>query len=222
MNDAHRQAVPVPRPRHDPMPLAVLISGSGSTMQNLAERISAGQLNATISIVISSKENAGGVNLAQELGLPVFVVPRKAYETAEAFSDHVFGMIRDAQADLVCLAGFLSLLAIPEDFILRVINVHPALLPAFGGEGMYGKRVHQAVIDAGCKITGCTVHFCDQSYDTGPILHQRACAVHDDDTPDALAGRVSQEERLAYPEAINRLANEQLELAGRRIQPRRT
>jgi phosphoribosylglycinamide formyltransferase-1 len=201
------------------MRLAVLISGSGSTMVNLAEQINAGSLNATISTVISSKESAQGVGRAEALGLPAFVVPRKTYDSAAAFSEHVFKLVRDAEADVVCLAGFLSLLTIPDDFRLRVINVHPALLPAFGGEGMYGKRVHQAVIEAGCRITGCTVHFCDQTYDTGPIITQRSCPVQDDDTAETLVARVAEQERLAYPEAINRLANERLKVEGRRTRP---
>ena len=211
---------PVPAPRHDPIRLAVLISGSGSTMFNLADRIEAGELNASIGLVISSKEDAAGLERARERNLPAFVVPRKAYDNANAFSDHVFGLIRDAEADLVCLAGFLSLLAIPEDFALRVINVHPALLPAFGGEGMYGKHVHRAVLEAGCKVTGCTVHFCDQHYDTGPIIHQRPCRVDDHDTAETLAARVAAEERTAYPEAIHWLATERLEVEGRRTRPR--
>lgn len=206
----------VPQPRHAPMRLAVLISGSGSTMVNLAEQINARRLNASIGAVISSKEQAKGLNKAHDLKLPSFVVPRPAYESIEAFSEHVFDLARDAGADLVCLAGFLSLLHIPNDFHLRVINVHPALLPAFGGEGMYGRHVHQAVIDAGCKISGCTVHFCDQHYDTGPIIWQRACRVEDSDTAESLAERVGEQERQAYLEAIEWLASQRLMVAGKR------
>jgi len=206
----------VPPPRHDPIRLAVLISGGGSTMTNLADRIDAGELSASIGLVISSKEDAKGLTLARERGVETFVIPRKAYDTPEDFSEHVFGLIRDAEADLVCLAGFLSLLSIPDDFMLRVINMHPALLPAFGGEGMYGKHVHRAVLEAGCRITGCTVHFCDQHYDTGPVIHQRSCHVDDADSADTLAARVAEQERLAYPEAIHWLASERLAVEGRR------
>ena len=206
----------VPEPRHDPMRLAVLLSGSGRSMVNLAERIDAGTLPASIGIVISSKEQAAGLERARERSLPNFVVPRKAYDSAEDFSAHVFDLVRDAGADFVCLAGFLSLLSIPDDFRLRVINIHPALLPAFGGEGMYGKRVHQAVLDAGCKVTGCTVHFCDQSYDTGQILVQRTCCVADDDDAASLAARVFEQEQAAYPEALRLLARGGITIEGRR------
>jgi formyltetrahydrofolate-dependent phosphoribosylglycinamide formyltransferase len=207
----------VPRPRHDPLRLAVLISGGGTTMASLARQIQLGELHASIATVIGSREQAAGLNVAKdEFDLPTFVVPRKAYDSAAAFSEHVFGLARDAEADLVCLAGFLSLLVIPDDFAWRVINVHPALLPAFGGDGMYGKRVHQAVLDAGCKVTGCTVHFCDQHYDTGPIIEQRACRVADDDTVDSLAARVAEQERAAYPEAIRLIGEHPLEIEGKR------
>jgi len=207
----------VPPPRHDPIRLAALISGTGGTMRHLAEQIQTGALNASIATVISSKEQARGLKVAREHHLPNFVVPRQAYDEVADFSEHVFGLVRDAQADLVCLAGFLSLLRIPDDFNLRVINIHPALLPAFGGPGMYGKHVHRAVLEAGCKVSGCTVHFCDQSYDTGPILAQHACAVRDDDTVESLAARVGEQERQAYPEAIQKLSTQRLKLEGRRI-----
>ncbi|MFA9477802.1 phosphoribosylglycinamide formyltransferase [Phycisphaerales bacterium AB-hyl4] len=205
-----------PTIRHDTIRLAVLISGGGTTMQNLADLINVGQLNARISVVISSNDKAKGLERANNLKLPSFVVPRKGYDSPEEFSDHVFSLIRDAKADLVCLAGFLSLLHIPDDYQHRVINIHPALLPAFGGQGMYGQHVHQAVLDTGCKVTGCTVHFADNEYDRGPILIQRTCPVEDDDTPETLAGRVAEQEKLAYPEAIRLIAEGRVTIEGRR------
>jgi formyltetrahydrofolate-dependent phosphoribosylglycinamide formyltransferase len=208
----------VPQPRHDPTRLAVLISGSGTTLANLLQWIDNGQLNASVAAVISSKEQVKGLQIAESRDIPSFVVPRKTYDDVAAFSQHLFGLVRDAEADLVCLAGFLSLLHIPDDFYLRVINIHPALLPAFGGPGMYGKHVHAAVLEAGCKVSGCTVHFCDQSYDTGPIIAQRTCPVDDADTPESLAERVFEQECIAYPEAIEKLASERLEVSGRRTQ----
>ncbi|MEX0655449.1 MAG: phosphoribosylglycinamide formyltransferase [Phycisphaeraceae bacterium] len=202
--------------KHDPIRLAVLISGGGTTMQNLADLIHAGQLNARITAVISSSDKAAGLQRASALKLPSFVVPRKAYDTAEAFSDDLFRLIRDAHADLVCLAGFLSLITIPDDYTHNVLNIHPALLPAFGGEGMYGRHVHQAVLDTGCKVTGCTVHFADNEYDRGPILIQRTCPVAEDDTPETLAARVADQEKLAYPEAIRLIADGRVTIEGRR------
>jgi len=185
-------------------------------MVNLAQRIQADQLNASIATAISSREGVMGIARAEELGLPTLVVPRKAYNAAEPFSEHVFDLVREAEADYVCLTGFLSLLNIPADYRLRVMNVHPSLLPAFGGEGMYGKHVHRAVLESGCKITGCTVHFCDQQYDTGPILHQRSCRVADDDTPESLSARVGEQEAEAYPEALQLLTRRRITVDGRR------
>jgi len=208
-----------------PLRLAILLSGSGRTLQNLADQINRSQLNAKIVTVISSNPDAYGLVRAKNLDLPTHVVSRKDSDTASGFSDLVYQHIRNADAQLVCLAGFLCLLPIPDDFTHRVINIHPALLPSFGGKGMYGHRVHQAVIDAGCKVTGCTVHYCDQTYDTGPIIVQRTCPVLENDTPgtpgpgtpDTLAQRVFEEECIAYPHAIRLIA------AGRvTIEPRHT
>ena len=189
------------------MRLAVLLSGGGTTLQNLAECITRGELNAQITLVVSSNPEAYGLTRAKNLGLPAAIVSRKAYKTTAEFSDVVFGQIRAARAELVCLAGFLSLLKIPDDFAHRVINIHPALLPNFGGKGMHGHHVHEAVIAAGCKVSGCTVHFADQTYDTGPIILQRECPVLPDDTPETLAKRVFEQECIAYPEAIRMIAD---------------
>ena len=205
-----------PNAAKQPIRLAVLISGGGTTMLNLAKQIEQGQLNAKITVVIASNDTAAGIDRAQALKLPAFVVPRKSYDTPAEFSDHVFSLIRDAGADLVCMAGFLSLLEIPDDYADRVLNIHPALLPAFGGQGMFGKHVHKAVLDAGCKVSGCTVHFANQQYDRGPILVQRTCPVEETDTPDTLAARVFEQECLAYPEAIRLIADGRVSInAGR-------
>jgi len=186
--------------------LAVLLSGGGTTLQNLADVIGRGELDASINVVISSNAEAFGLQRAAKLQLPSFVVAKNDFETPQQRSQRVFELVRDAGAQLVCLAGYLSLLHVPDDFAHRVINIHPALLPSFGGQGMYGRRVHEAVLAVGCKVSGCTVHFCDQSYDTGPIIVQRTCPVHDDDTPESLAKRVFEQECIAYPEAIRLIA----------------
>jgi len=191
-----------------PLRLAVLLSGGGRTMVNLAGAIERGELEARIVCVISSRGDVGGVEQAGELGLPLHIVERKRFVSHEAFSQVVWPIIREARAELVCLAGFLSLLTIPPDYERRVINIHPALLPAHGGRGMYGHRVHEAVLAAGEKESGCTVHYCDNAYDTGEIILQRRCAVWPDDTPDTLAARVFQEECEAYPQAIGQLMSQ--------------
>lgn len=185
-----------------PLRLAVLLSGGGRTMVNLHEAIEAGELNASIGVVVSSRPNVGGIDRADELGLPVHVVARKGFDSVEAFSDEVWEIVRASEADLVCLAGFLSLLRIPDDYAGRVLNIHPALLPNYGGKGMYGHHVHEAVIAAGDRESGCTVHVCNNEYDRGPILLQRRCPVEPNDTADALAARVFEQECLAFPEAI--------------------
>lgn len=198
------------------MRMVVLLSGGGRTLQNLCEQIESGHLHATIPLVISSSSTVYGVERARKLGLPVEVVERKAHKSPSEFSDVIWARAREVHADLVCLAGFLSLLVIPDDFAGRVVNIHPALLPAFGGPGMFGHHVHEAVLRTGCKVSGCTVHYCDQTYDTGPILVQRTCPVLDDDTPETLAARVFEQECLAYPEALELIAAGRVVIEGRR------
>ncbi len=205
----------VPQVKHDPIRLAVLVSGGGTTLKNFCEKIGRGELKAEVGLVIAS--NASAVKRLNEKlpGMDVKLVDRKSYASPSEFSDVVFGMIRQAEVDLVCLAGFLCLLVLPDDFIGRVLNIHPALLPSFGGHGMYGHHVHEAVLAYGCKISGCTVHFADQSYDTGPIIVQRCCAVNEGDTADTLASRVFVEECEAYPEAIRLISEGRVRLIDR-------
>lgn len=192
--------------------IAGLISGGGSTVLNLQDCINNGTLNAEIVCVICSNDHAAGIERLQKRGIPVHVVNRKQFKDTDSFSDQIWQHIRSSKADLVCLAGFLSLLHIPDDYLGRVMNIHPALLPAYGGKGMYGHHVHEAVIEAGEKESGCTVHFANNEYDTGPIILQRQCPVLPDDTPDTLAERVMSEERKAYPEAIRLFAAGQVQM----------
>jgi len=196
--------------------IAVLVSGGGTTLQNFIDQIADGQLAAEIVQVIGSRADAFGVERARRARLPVNVINAKEVGP-EAFSQRIFDLCRQAKAELVCLAGFLHYLRIPEDFALRVMNIHPALLPAFGGKGMYGHHVHEAVLEHGVKITGCTVHFADQVYDHGPIILQRAIPVQDDDTPETLAFRVFEQECIAYPEAIRLFGEKKLQVEGRRV-----
>lgn len=185
-----------------PTRLGVLISGGGTTLQNLAEAIARGELSASIACVISSNPKAYGLIRAKNLGLPSLVVARRDFPSTAEFSEALARVLRRHKVELVCMAGFLSLWPIPPDFRGRVLNIHPALLPNFGGKGMHGHHVHEAVLAAGEKESGCTVHLADDSYDTGPILVQRRCPVLAGDTAETLAARVFVEECLAYPEAI--------------------
>jgi phosphoribosylglycinamide formyltransferase 1 len=197
--------------------IAVLISGGGTTLKNLIEKIDAGTLRVDISLVISSNPQADGLRFAAEAGIPTAIVERKAFASQDDFSAAVFDRCRQARADLVVMGGFLKRLTIPPDFINRVTNIHPALVPAFCGDGFYGHRVHEAVLEYGAKLSGCTVHFADNQYDHGPVILQKAVPVLEDDTPDTLAARVFAAECEAYPEAIGLIAAGQVSIVGRRV-----
>lgn len=200
-----------------PINLAVLVSGSGTTLQNLIDLIDQHRLQAKITQVIGSRREIKGVDRAIEAGLPTAVVPRKDFPDTSSFSTEVFSLIDQAGVDLICCAGWLSLLDVPQRWSGKIMNIHPALLPSFGGKGMFGLHVHEAVIAYGCKVSGCTVHFLDNTYDTGPIILQRVCPVFDDDTPHTLAARVFEEEKIAYPQAITLFAQGRLQIQGRRV-----
>jgi phosphoribosylglycinamide formyltransferase-1 len=203
--------------RADPLRLAVLLSGGGTTLQNLLDRAADGRLPARVVQVVSSRAGASGLERARRAGVPAVAVSRKEAGSPEEFSRRVFGPCREAGAGLVCMAGFLQLVHIPDDFRGRVMNIHPALIPAFCGQGYYGRRVHEAVLACGVKASGCTVHFADNQYDHGPIILQRVVEVRDDDTPEALAARVHEQENEAYPEAIRLFAEGRLRVEGRRV-----
>jgi formyltetrahydrofolate-dependent phosphoribosylglycinamide formyltransferase len=202
---------------HFPIRLAVLLSVGGTTLQNLVDRIADGRLRAEIAVVVSSKADALGLNRALQASIPAFVVERKACASREEFGARIFDHCRQADVDLVCLAGFLQLLPIPDDFRNRVLNIHPALIPAFCGKGYHGLAVHRAALEMGVKVSGCTVHFADHEYDHGPIVAQRVVPVLDDDTPEDLAARVFAAECEAYPEAIRWFAEGRLSIEGRRV-----
>ena len=197
-----------------PLQLAVLISGGGRTLVNIEERIRAGALNANVRVVVCSRGDVRGVGRANELGLPTIVLEKRAL-SAEASQDGIAEAVDSC--DLVCMAGFCSMWRIPEKWLGRVINIHPALLPDFGGAGMYGDRVHKAVLVAGKTETGCTVHFCDNEYDHGPIILQRKVPVESNDTPSTLAARVFDQECIAYPEAIGLFAEHRISLNGNKV-----
>lgn len=188
-----------------PLHLGVLISGSGTTLVNLLSQRDAGQLAVEIPLVIADRE-CSGIAKATRAGLTCEVLPRRAFPNVSAFSQAIFDRMRAAKVELVTLAGFLARIEIPTDFHHRVMNIHPALIPAFCGKGMYGHHVHEAVLARGCKVSGCTVHYADNEYDHGPIISQKCVPVLDDDTPDTLAARVFQAECEAYPEAIRHFA----------------
>jgi formyltetrahydrofolate-dependent phosphoribosylglycinamide formyltransferase len=196
-----------------PVRLAVLVSGNGRSLQNLIDRIRDGSLHATIEVVVSSNPSAYGLERARQASLPCRVVHRKAHRSDEEFGRALAQELEGRPIDLVIMAGFLHLFLFPEKWAGRVLNIHPALLPDFGGAGYYGHRVHKAVLQSGARESGCTVHYADLRYDHGPVILQRRCPVLPDDTPESLAERVFKEECEAYPEAIRRAA-ESLRAAG--------
>jgi formyltetrahydrofolate-dependent phosphoribosylglycinamide formyltransferase len=185
--------------------LGVLVSGTGRSLENLCERIARGELAARIALVLADREGTLALERARRLELPHLVVQKQRDEDVPAFSRRVFGALEAHAVELAVLAGFLRLLRVPERWAGRVINIHPALLPRFGGKGMYGERVHQAVLASGASESGCTVHFVDDQYDHGPIVLQRRVPVLPGDDAHALAARVFAEEQEALPEAIRRV-----------------
>lgn len=203
--------------RSFPIQLAVLLSGSGTTLKNLLDCIADGRLRAEVRLVLSNRPDALGLWRAEKAGVPIGVIQRRDFPTRQEFSRAIFDRCRQADVGLVCLAGFLQLVDIPEDFLGRVMNIHPSLIPAFCGKGFYGHHVHEGVLAQGAKVTGCTVHFADNEYDQGPIVIQRAVPVLEDDTPDTLAARVFEQECQAYPEAIRLFAEGRLRIDGPRV-----
>ena len=200
--------------------IAVLLSGSGTSLENLVRQIEKGALAAEIVAVISSRAKAVGLERARRHGLPAHAVERRAYDDETAFNDAIHRILEQARPDLLVLAGFLSRLDL-RGWDGRAVNVHPALIPAFCGQGFYGERVHRAVLESGVKLTGATVHFCDQEYDQGPIILQEALPVRDDDTVETLAKRVLELEYALLPRAIQLYAEGRLRVEGRRVRIQR-
>ncbi|MEZ4532716.1 MAG: phosphoribosylglycinamide formyltransferase [Thermomicrobiales bacterium] len=193
-------------PVDQPKPvLAVLISGGGRTLANLIERTENGSLAARIGVVVSSKRDAGGLEIAQTAGIPAATIVRREFESDAAYSDAVFETVEPYAPTLLILAGFLRKLVVPAKWEGRILNIHPALLPECSfaaGRGFYGDRVHQAVLDHGERQSGATVHLVDNGYDTGPVLMRQAVPVLPGDDAHALAARVFQAEKELYPRAI--------------------
>lgn len=199
------------------LPIAVLISGTGRTLKNLIDRVEAGKLDVDIRLVVSSSERARGLQYADQNNIPIAIVKSSEFKTKEEFSETVFDACRKAKVEYVVMAGYLKLLAIPENFANRVLNIHPSLIPSFCGENYYGRRVHDAALQRGVKFSGATVHFVDNEYDHGPILMQRIVPVYDTDTVDSLSDRVLYDaEFVVYPEALQALAERRVEFVEER------
>jgi formyltetrahydrofolate-dependent phosphoribosylglycinamide formyltransferase len=207
-----------------PTPLlrvAVLLSGSGTSLENLCEQIAAGRVPAQVVAVIASKSDAGGLARARRRGIPALAVPRKQYPDLRSFNDALHAELACFEPGLVACLGFLSLFELRGRYEGRAINTHPALIPAFCGKGYYGHHVHDAVLASGVKVTGTTVHFVDDQYDHGPIILQRAVPVLEGDTRESLAARVQAAERRIVPEAIRLFAEDRLSIEAGRVRIRR-
>ena len=194
--------------------LGVLVSGTGRSLANLLQVIGRGELAATVSLVVSDRPGVRALEIADAADVPHAVVERRRCGGTAAFSQAIFALLEEHRVDLAVLAGFLRRIDLPSAWRGRVINIHPSLLPKYGGKGFYGDRVHAAVLAAGEPTTGCTVHFVDDTYDTGPPILRREIAVHPDDTVETLAARVFSEECIALPEAIRRVRSGQASPGG--------
>lgn len=201
--------------------LAVLVSGGGTNLQAILDSMDNGTItNASIEVVISNNPKAFALERAAKAGIDAQCVSPKSFDSRQAFNEALLAKIQSYQVDLVVLAG--CLVVIPdimvEAYPNKIINVHPALIPAFCGTGYYGLKVHEKVLERGVKLTGATVHFVDAGTDTGPIILQRAVEVMDDDTPELLQRRVMEEaEWTIMPQAIDLIANDKVEVIAHKV-----
>ena len=197
--------------------IAFLLSGSGSTLTNLLARIEDGSVAAEVAVVLADREGIKGLDIARAHGIPVELVLRREHRGRAAYGAALEAALVPHAPDLLVNGGFLTLYDVPARFAGRIINVHPSLLPSFGGKGCYGSHVHRMVLEQGCRVSGCTVHFVTDDVDAGPIIGQAAVPVHWDDTIDTLAARVQEAERALYPQCIHDLLTGVLVLEGDRV-----
>jgi phosphoribosylglycinamide formyltransferase-1 len=201
--------------------VGVLASGGGSNLQAIMDAGQEGRINAEVVVVISDVE-CGALERARKAGIPAEWIDRrgkKRFPDREAFDRAIIEELSNHQVGLVCLAGYLRIMTreLADAYVGRMMNIHPALLPSFGGKGMWGHHVHQAVLDYGCKVSGCTVHFVELETDGGPIILQRAVPVEEGDTPESLAARILPYEHQTYVEAVGLFAEGRLRIEGRRV-----
>lgn len=199
--------------------IGVLASGAGTNLQAIIDACARGDIRGRVVVVVSNNPKAKALERARTAGIPAVAMHHRAFPDRETFDAKLVEILHSYEVDLVCLAGFMRILGpwFVAQFPSRIMNVHPALLPSFGGLGMYGDRVHRAVLDSGVKFSGCTVHFANEAPDGGPIILQAVVPVRDEDTVDTLAARIAQEERVLYPEAVRLFAEGRLKVVGRRV-----
>lgn len=202
-----------------PIRIAVLASGQGTNLQAIIDATSRGGIPGRVVVVVSNNPKARALDRARLAGIPTVAMHHRAFPDRDTFDAKLAEILHSYQVDLICLAGFMRILGpwFINQFPERIMNIHPALLPSFGGLGMYGDRVHQAVLDSGVRFTGCTIHFANEAPDGGPIILQAVVPVLDTDTPHTLAARIAQEEHRLYPEAVKLFAEGRLQVEGRRV-----
>lgn len=200
------------------MKIAVFVSGKGTNLLNIIRKAKDGFLRSEVKLVISDRY-CEAIESSERAGIRTKVVDPKDFSDEMDFGNAMLDILRKREIELIVLAGFLKKIPdiVIKSYTNRIINIHPALLPSFGGKGMYGMRVHQAVIDYGCRVSGVTVHIVDVEYDHGPVLLQKCVAVTDDDTPDSLASKVHELEYELLPEAIRLFENNQVKIDGRKV-----
>ncbi len=200
--------------------IAVLASGRGSNFQAILEAIEEGKIrNASIVVVISNNSDAGALEIARANNIPALHLSRKHFSSEEKFNKKLLNVLDQYTVNLIALAGYMKKLdpCVIQKYKNRIINIHPALLPAFGGKGMYGMHVHEAVLNYGAKVSGATVHIVDEGYDQGPIVLQQAIEVAEDETPESLAAKILTIEHQLYPEAVRLFAENQITVEGRKV-----
>ncbi|HEV2440142.1 MAG TPA: phosphoribosylglycinamide formyltransferase [bacterium] len=199
--------------------VGVLVSGAGTVLQALIDACRSGEAPADIAVVISNVPGAFALERARAAGIPAVTLDHRTFPTRAAFEAVLRTTLEEAKVELICLAGFLRILTpgFVDAFAGRIMNIHPALLPAFGGKGMYGDRVHEAVLASGARLSGCTVHFVTRDADAGPIVVQTSVPVEDGDTAATLSARVRREELRAYPLAVRLFAERRLRVEGNRV-----
>ncbi len=200
----------------EPIRLAVFASGRGSNLESIMNNIKAGRLDAKIVIVVSNNSKSGALELARNNKIPAFHISRLQFETDESYVEHLLGELKKYDVQLVVLAGYMKKVPVKiiQTFKHRILNIHPALLPSFGGKGLYGKYVHEAVLEYGNKVSGATVHIVDEEYDTGPPVYQQCVPVLNDDTHETLAARILKVEHEIYPKAIQLFAEGRVTVLG--------
>jgi phosphoribosylglycinamide formyltransferase-1 len=199
--------------------LAIFASGKGSNFRAIHKKVLEGYLPCNIPLLISDKSKAGALEYAEQYGIARHVVPPKQFESAEVFGTKLIEILTGYQVDYIALAGYLKMVPgnVVSFYESRILNIHPALLPAFGGKGMYGMRVHEAVFKSGARYSGVTVHFVNNEYDCGPILLQKVVEIKNCRTPEEIAHKVLKQEHKVYSDALKILLEKKFRIKGKRV-----